>query len=134
DVPPERAGGVAGGAEEAAGRIRALLSERAPEPSAWGKPPRLGERPGKGYDCWTLVELDDGRPTRHSLELLGKGRELAGKLGGDNVALIVGAKVDDAAAEAARFCAHRIGPAEGDRHARFPPALHAAALRAAATP
>jgi len=130
DVTPKRAGEVVGGAEEAAERIRTLLAERALEPSDWEKPPRLGERPGKSYDCWTLVELDDGRPTRHSLELLGKGRELAGKLGGDNVALIVGANVDGAAAEAARFGADRIVAAVDDRLDRFHPELQAAALRA----
>jgi len=130
DVTPQRAGEVVGGAEVAAERIRTLLSERALEPSAWEKPPRLGERPGKSYDCWTLVELDDGRPTRHSLELLGKGRELAGKLGGDNVALIVGANVDGAAAEAARFGADRVVAVEDDRLDGFHPELQAAALHA----
>jgi electron transfer flavoprotein alpha/beta subunit len=130
DVTPQRAGEVVGGAEEAAERIRTLLSERALQPSAWEKPPRLGERPGKSYDCWTLVELDDGRPTRHSLELLGKGRELAGKLGGDNVALIVGANVGGAAAEAARFGADRVVAAEDERLDGFHPELQAAALRA----
>ena len=84
DVTPPRNRELVPDATEAAERIRALLDERRPEPSAWEKPPRLGDRPGKSYDCWTLVELDEGRPTRHSLELLAKGRELSGKLGGDS--------------------------------------------------
>jgi electron transfer flavoprotein alpha subunit len=129
DVTPQRAGEVAADASKAAERIRALLAERPTEPSAWEKPERLGEQPGKTYDCWTLVELDGGRPTRHSLELLGKGRELAGKLGGENVALIVGADLDDAAKEAARFGADRVVVAEDSRLDAFHPQLHAAAVR-----
>ena len=89
DVTPERAGTVASTPEEAAALVHALLQERKPEPASWDKPARLGEKPGKKYDCWTCVELRDGRPTRHSLELLAKGRELAGKLGGRNVALLL---------------------------------------------
>jgi electron transfer flavoprotein alpha subunit len=128
DVTPQRAGEIVADAREAAARIRALLAERPGEPSAWEKPGRLGERPGKSYDCWTLVELDDGRPTRHSLELLGKGRELAGKLGGDNVALIVGAEVESVAAETARFGADKVVVAEDAGLDGFHPALYAAAV------
>jgi electron transfer flavoprotein alpha subunit len=130
DITPPRVGEVVDGAEEAAERIRTLLAERALEPSAWEKPQRLGDRPGKSYECWTLVELDDGRPTRHSLELLGKGRELAGKLGGDNVALIVGADLTAATAEAARFGADRVVVAEDGSLEGFHPELQVAAVRA----
>jgi electron transfer flavoprotein alpha subunit len=130
DVTPERAGELAASAEEAAARIRAQLEERKPELTAWEKPPRLGERPGKSYDCWTLVELDGGRPTRHSLELLGKGRELAGKLGGGNVALIVGANLEEAAREAARYGAERVVVVEDERLDGYHPQLHVAAIRA----
>jgi electron transfer flavoprotein alpha subunit len=129
DVTPPRAGEAAADAAEAADRIRALLAERQPEPSAWEKPERLGEQPGKSYDCWTLVELDGGRLTRHSLELLAKGRELAGKLGGDNVALIIGAGLDEAAQEAARFGADRVVVAEDELLDGFHAELHAAAVR-----
>jgi electron transfer flavoprotein alpha subunit len=129
DVTPQRAGELVGSAREAAERIRALLDERQLEASVWEKPPRLGEQPGKSYDCWTLVELDDGRPTRHSLELLGKGRELAGKLGGDNVALVVGADATRAVAEVARFGADTVVLAEHERLAAFHPELQAAAVR-----
>jgi electron transfer flavoprotein alpha subunit len=129
DVTPQRSGEIVADARDAAARIRALLAERPGEPSAWEKPERLGEQPGKSYDCWTLVELDDGRPTRHSLELLGKGRELAGKLGGDNVALIVGADVEAAAAEAARFGADGVVVAEHGSLDGFHPELSAVAIR-----
>jgi electron transfer flavoprotein alpha subunit len=129
DVTPPRAGERADAAEDATAWIRSLLAERTPEASTWEKPPRLGERPGHSYDCWTLVELDDGRPTRHSLELLGKGRELAGKLGGDNVALVVGAELEEAIAEATRFGADRVVVSEDDRLDPFHPQRHAAAVR-----
>ena len=42
----------------------------------------------------------DGASRRASLELLGKGRELAGKLGGLNVALVIGHDLDGVAREA----------------------------------
>src|SRR5438105_163865 len=70
--------------------------------TSWEKPARLGEQPGKSYDCWTAVELAAGRPTRLSLELLAKGRELAGKLGGRNVALVLGDETADAVREVGR--------------------------------
>jgi electron transfer flavoprotein alpha subunit len=130
DVTPPRAGETADSAEAARSRIDALLEERRLAPSEWDKPDRLGEVPGRSYDCWTLVELDDGRPTRHSLELLGKGRELAGKLGGDNVALVVGAEVEAAAREAARFGADRVLLVESAGLDGYHPELHAAAVRA----
>jgi electron transfer flavoprotein alpha subunit len=130
DVTPPRAAEVAPGPEAAAARIRTLLAERTPEPTQWEKPPRLGEQPGKSYDCWTLLELDDGRPTRHSLELLAKGRELAGKLGGDNVALIVARGAAAAAEDATRFGADRVVVADHDELDGFHPELHAAAVRA----
>ena len=83
----------------------------------------------KAYDCWTVVELVDDAPRRVSLELLGKGRELAGKLGGANVALILGHRVDGAAREAARFGAERIVVADDERLAEYHPETYAAALR-----
>src|SRR5206468_1543876 len=109
DVTPERAGERFTVLGSAIARIRALAADRAPEPSSWEKPERLGEQPSpKQFDRWTFVELADGRPTRLSLELLGKGRELSGKLGGDNVALILGEELDAAARELGRHGADRV--------------------------
>jgi electron transfer flavoprotein alpha subunit len=130
DVTPERGGDVFASVEEAAPRLRALLAERRVDPSAWEKPERLGERPGKSYDCWTLLEQVDGRPIRASLELLGKGRELSGKLGGENVALVLGADVAAAARETARHGAERVVVVEDERLADYHPELWAHALRA----
>jgi electron transfer flavoprotein alpha subunit len=127
DVTPERAGERFTELEAAVARVRALANERALEPSSWDKPERLGEQPSpKRYDCWTFVELAAGRPIRASLELLGKGRELSGKLGGDNVALVFGA---DVSAELARHGADRVTLVEDARLADFDPQVWSAALR-----
>ena len=125
DVTPERAGDRYTALDPAADHIRALAAERRVEPTSWEKPARLGEQPApKGYDCWTFVEIAGGRPTRTSLELLGKGRELSGKLGGDNVALVLG---PDVAAELARRGADRIVHVDGLDE--YDPIVWAAAVR-----
>jgi electron transfer flavoprotein alpha subunit len=130
DVTPERLGEVFTSLEDAAERIRGLLPERRVDPSDWAKPDRLGEQPStRRYDCWTFVELADGGPTRASLELLGKGRELAGKLGGDNVALVLGSDVDGVVGELARRGAERVVVATDDSLADYHPEIWAAALR-----
>jgi electron transfer flavoprotein alpha subunit len=106
DVTPERAGERFTELQPAVDRIQALAAERGAEPTSWDKPARLGEQPSpKQYDCWTFVEVADGHPTRMSFELLAKGRELSGKLGGDNVALVFGPDVSD---ELARHGADRV--------------------------
>jgi electron transfer flavoprotein alpha subunit len=130
DVTPERAGDLFESVEAAIPRLQALLAERRIDPSEWEKPERLGERPGKSYDCWALVEHANGRPIRASLELLGKGRELAGKLGGQNVGLVLGNDVGKVAREAARHGAERVVVVEDERLAHYHPELWAHALRA----
>jgi electron transfer flavoprotein alpha subunit len=128
DVTPERAGERFTDLPSAVERIRSLAAERAPEPSSWDKPERLGEQPSpKQYDCWTLVELADGRPTRHSLELLGKGRELAGKLGGENVAFVLGT---DVSAELAAYGADRVVLVEDERLTTYDPHVCSRTVRA----
>jgi len=125
DVTPERAGDRYTELEKAAERIRELAVERAPEPTSWEKPDRLGEQPSpKQYDCWTFVERVDGRPARVSLELLAKGRELSGKLGGENVALVFGG---DVSRELARHGAERVLQVGGLDE--YDPELWASALR-----
>jgi electron transfer flavoprotein alpha subunit len=128
DVTPERKRIETNDATEVATRVRELLAERALEPSQWEKPERLGEKPGKNYDAWTLVELVDGRPSRASLELIGKGRELAGKLGGANVALVLGHGVGAVAAELGRRGAERVFLVDDHRLDGYDPDLWGAAL------
>ena len=129
DVTPERAQEVFQDPAEAARRTRALLAERPRPASAWDKPERLGENPGRAYDWWSVVELVDGRPARVSLELLGKGRELSGKLGGRNVALLLGHGVDEATREAVRHGAETVVTVDDERLREYDPGLWADALR-----
>jgi electron transfer flavoprotein alpha subunit len=128
DVTPERAHEGFDSVDAAQARIRQLLAERAAEPSSWDKPERLGEVPGKSYDCWTLVEHRDGRPARASLELLGKGRELAGKLGGQDVALVLGTDLEGLAQEVARYGAERVVCVEDESLAEGDPEASSSAL------
>jgi electron transfer flavoprotein alpha subunit len=129
DVTPERAGEISASPAEAAATIRSLLAERARPPSAWDKPERLGEQPGKSYDCWSIVETRGGRATRHGLELLGKGRELAGKLGGENVALVVGHGVEEATRQALAYGAERVVALDDATLAPYAPEPWVGALR-----
>jgi electron transfer flavoprotein alpha subunit len=129
DVTPERAGTAAGDAREAADLIASLLTERRAGETAWEKPERLGEQPGRSYDCWTAVEVREGEPTRHSLELLAKGRELSGKLGGRNVALLLGHGLNGASVTAARYGAEVVCLVDDPALAEYHPERHAAALR-----
>jgi electron transfer flavoprotein alpha subunit len=130
DATPERRGEIADFPEAAAARVLELLREvEAPPASSWEKPERLGTKPGKSYDCWTVVEVVDGVPRRVSLELLGKGRELAGKLGGLNVALVVGHDLDGVAREAVRYGAERVVVMDDERLAEYHPDPYFSALR-----
>ena len=124
DVTPERMGDRYTSLEPAVDRIRALAAERGAEPTSWDKPARLGEQPSpKRYDCWTFAEVAGGRPTRVALELLAKGRELSGKLGGENVALVFG---PDVSSELARHGADRVVLVGLDE---YDPQVWSAALR-----
>lgn len=130
DVTPPRRRETASSPQEAAGRIVELLVETSwPPASAWEKPERLGEQPGRGYDCWSVVELVSHQPRRVSLELLGKGRELAGKLGGANVALLMGHGLDSLVPELAGYGADRVVLVDDERLSAYNPQLFAAALR-----
>jgi len=108
DVTPERAGELAKSADEVVGKVRKLLADRPSEGTHWDKPEHLGEKPGKNYDAWTFVETVDGRATRASLELIAKSRELAGKLGGESVALVMGRDAGTVGAILGRHGAERV--------------------------
>jgi electron transfer flavoprotein alpha/beta subunit len=87
DVTPERARFRTGSIEVATAKVRELLDERPRPEQPWEKPGHSAEKPGARYDCWALIETRAGTPTRTSLELLARARQLAGKLGGRAVAL-----------------------------------------------
>jgi electron transfer flavoprotein alpha subunit len=57
---------------------------------------------------WVFVEQAEGHPARVSLELLGKGRELAGKLDVEQTAFLIGDSVGDLAKELVFYGADRV--------------------------
>jgi len=129
DVTPERAGLRATDAGEAVEAIRSLLAERPAPTTSWEKPSHAAEQPAATYDCWTLVELASGEPTRHSLELLARGRELAGKLGGRNVALLAGHGLEDAIRTVSRQGADAVFDVDDAGLRSYQPDSWTAALR-----
>ncbi len=118
DSRPERKRLRTESVEEGARMILDLLAERRPEPSPWDKPEHIAEIPGARYDCWSVVELVEGRPRRVSLELVARSRELAGKLGGKQVSLVLGSGADATAGELGRRGAEIVYTAEelGEYH------------------
>ena len=129
DVTPARAGERFDSAEEAVARVRELAAERPAGATAWDKPGHLAKEPGAFYDCWTFVETAGGHATRTTLELLAKGRELSGKLGGSNVALVVGHGVESAVGEVARQGAEIVCVAEHEALREYVPERWVAAVR-----
>jgi electron transfer flavoprotein alpha subunit len=129
DRTPERAGELYSSVDDAAARVRELATERPAGATDWEKPGHLGEEPGNSYDCWTFVEIADGRPTRTSLELLAKGRELAGKLGGSNVALVLGSDVAAAVEDVSRYGAEVIYVGEHEGLREYVPERWVGAVR-----
>jgi electron transfer flavoprotein alpha subunit len=129
DSRPERKQLRAENAADAAQAVAELLAERKPGPSSWEKPAHIAEIPGASYDCWSVVELVDGRPRRVSLELLARGRELAGKLGGQSVALLIGRDLDEAIADLGRHGAEVVYAADDQRLATYHPELWAAVVK-----
>ena len=128
DVTPERAGELAKSVDEVISKVRNLLSDRPPEATHWDKPARLGEKPGKNYDAWTFVETVDGRATRASLELIAKSRELAGKLGGKSVALVMGRDARAVGETLGRHGAERVVVVGDERLDRYHSEVWSAAL------
>jgi electron transfer flavoprotein alpha subunit len=129
DATPERAGIRATSWEEGVAAVRRLLAERDPPASSWDKPPHAAEKPAARYDAWSVVETRDGRPTRPSLELVAKARELSGKLGGRSAALLAGYGLDEAAKETIRHGAESAYVVDDESLADYDAARIAAALR-----
>jgi electron transfer flavoprotein alpha subunit len=129
DVTPERAGVRAASWEEAAEVVGRLLDERPPIRLSWEKPPHTAEKPAAHYDAWAVVETREGRPTRASLELVAKARELSGKLGGRSAALLAGHRLDEAAKDAIRHGAEAAYVVDDASLADYDAARLAAALR-----
>jgi electron transfer flavoprotein alpha subunit len=129
DTQPERAGIRVTSLEAAVEAVSARLAEiERPEPS-WEKPPQAADEPAAHYDAWSVVETRDGRPTRTSLELVAKARELSGKLGGRSAAVLVGHGLDEAAKEAIRHGAEAAYLVDDESFADYDAARIAFALR-----
>jgi electron transfer flavoprotein alpha subunit len=62
--------------------------------------------------CWVFVEQRQGKPARVSLELLGKGKELAQKLGVDLTAVVLGDALGSLPQELVAYGAERVLVAE----------------------
>src|SRR3954453_6624155 len=101
DARPERSGLRVESPENAAMEIRRLLAERATDAPSWEKPANIADEPSATYDCWSVWELVAGGLRGVSRELIARSRELAGKLGGRAVALLIGHDLERAAREAA---------------------------------
>jgi electron transfer flavoprotein alpha subunit len=129
DATPERKRVRARNVEEAAQLVTELLAERAPEQASWEKPGHIAEVPGASYDCWSVVDFAGGRPRRVSLELLARGRELAGKLGGKNVALLIGHGLEEAVSEVTRYGAEVVYIADAPGLAEYHPELWAGVVQ-----
>jgi electron transfer flavoprotein alpha subunit len=129
DVTPDRLGERPSSVAEAAGRLRELAAERPAGETSWEKPGHLGEEPAASYDCWTLVETIAGRASRASLELLAKGRELSGKLGGSNIALLLGHDLAGTVEDVSRHGAEIVHVAEHEALREYVPERWVAALR-----
>jgi electron transfer flavoprotein alpha subunit len=129
DATPERAGRRVSGWEEAVDAVAARLAQiERPRPS-WEKPPHAAEKPAARYDAWSVVETREGKPTRTSLELVAKARELSGKLGGRSVALLAGHGLDEAAHDTIRHGAEAAYVVDNETLADYDAVQLAAALR-----
>jgi len=62
--------------------------------------------------CWVFVEQSHGKPARVSLELLGKGKDLAEKLGVDLTAIVLGDALGSLPQELIAYGAERVLVAE----------------------
>jgi len=98
-------------------------------PSAADEPDSAPVEPHPGDPAvWVVCELDDGRLTRGSTELLSEAVELAPVLGGGVGAFIATDQPDRAAEEAARFGADVVYRAADDRLEPYRCEPHAAVL------
>jgi len=81
-----------------------------------------------GKSILAVAELTGGKLRGVSFELLGKGQELAQKLGGNVIALLIGENISDHVRELAAYGAHKIYLVEGERFAQYNPYDYSTAL------
>lgn len=129
DARPERAGIGVTTVEEAVEAVAARLASVDRPSASWEKPPHAAEKPAARYDAWSVVETREGKPTRTSLELVAKARELSGKLGGRSIALLAGHGLDEAARDSIRHGADAAYVVDDESLDDYDGAQVAAALR-----
>ena len=124
DSRPERAGISVASADEAVARVRELLG------GAGARGTELGEagphRGGAGQRATTAGASASSWTAGcggSSLELIARSRELAGKLGGRAVALLIGHELDEPAREAALHGAEVVYLADDPALAEYQPEL-----------
>lgn len=93
----------------------------------------LPGKTGEGRPILAVAELTGDKLRGVSLELLGKGVELARKTGGKLLALLIGENVSQHARELAAYGADKICLIEGERFANYNPHEYTAALTTAIT-
>lgn len=76
-------------------------------------------RPGEWRNVWTWMELVEGEVLPASLEILGKGREIADQLGTRNCAVLFGHGVSRSAAQLAAHGADRVYVLDAPDYAEF---------------
>jgi electron transfer flavoprotein alpha subunit len=79
-------------------------------------------------EVWVFAEVDGGRVADVSLELLGKGRELAGILGVKLGAVLLGSGLDEAAARLFAYGADKVYVGDDARLARYTTLPYARAI------
>ncbi|MDR1832305.1 MAG: electron transfer flavoprotein subunit alpha/FixB family protein [Fusobacteriaceae bacterium] len=82
------------------------------------------------HDIWVFVQTDENGVKKGSLELLGKGREIAEKLGGTLTAVAVGADNREAVRMAGLYGAARVISVTGPEYAKFSADAYGAAFTA----
>jgi electron transfer flavoprotein alpha subunit len=72
-----------------------------------------------GNGVWVFIENDSGAVSDIGFELLGKGRELADRLGSELACFIIGHKISDAAHELIAYGADKVYVADDSQLARY---------------
>jgi electron transfer flavoprotein alpha subunit len=114
------------------------LVERLFLPNSLSRRPFPGRRPGPslekdghpigGKSVLVLAELIGGKLRDISLELIGKGGELAARMQAELATLIIGGEFLDCGSTLAAYGADRVYLAKGERFARYNPLHYATAL------
>ena len=99
-----------GGPGEAAAELIRVLKEKVHSVRVGDMAPSIDIKEHRG--CWVFVEQSRGKPARVSLELLGKGKDLAEKLGAELTAMVLGDALGSLPRDLIAYGAERVLVAE----------------------